>query len=248
MRDEQGRPAGTLSSGIDITDRKRTEDELRRREALAQLGQLAAVVAHEVRNPLAGISGALQIIQGRLDTASTDREVMGEILERIDALNSMVSALLLYANPRSPQIEPIQIDALLENTVAIARQDPDLEAVEIEILGDRPALPGDPELLRILFTNLLLNAGQAMDGHGRLRLDVSRVEGYCDVSVSDSGPGMSSEVRQRIFEPFFTTKSRGTGLGMAVAKQVVDAHDGEIAVDCPPHGGTTVTVRLPAGV
>jgi len=248
MRDEQGRPTGTLSSGIDITDRKRTEDELRRREALAQLGQLAAVVAHEVRNPLAGISGALQIIQGRLGTASTDREVMGEILERIDALNSMVSALLLYANPRSPQIEPIQIDALLENTVAIARRDPDLEAVEIEILGDRPALPGDPELLRILFTNLLLNAGQAMDGHGRLSLDVSRAEGYCDVSVSDSGPGMSSEVRQRIFEPFFTTKSRGTGLGMAVAKQVVDAHDGEIAVDCPPQGGTTVTVRLPAGV
>lgn len=245
LRDERGRPAGTLSSGIDITDRKRTEEELRRREALAQLGQLAAVVAHEVRNPLAGISGALQIIQGRLDETSADREVMTDILDRIEALNSMVGALLLYANPRPPQIEPIQIDALLENTVEIARRDPDLKGVEIEVLGDRLALPGDADQLRILFTNLLLNAGQAMDGRGQLRLDISQVEGCCDVAVSDSGPGIPPEVRQRIFEPFFTTRSQGTGLGLAVAKQVIDAHDGEIAVDCPPQGGTTVTVRLP---
>jgi len=246
LRDDGGRPDGTLSSGIDITERKRTEEELRRREALARLGQLAAVVAHEVRNPLAGISGALQVIQGRMSETNADREILGEILERIDALNSLVAALLLYANPRPPRIEPVQIDALLENTVEIARRDPDLEAVEIEILGDRPALIGDPEQLRILFTNLLLNAGQAMEGRGRLRLEVSKTEGHCSVAISDSGPGMPAEVRQRIFEPFFTTRSRGTGLGMAVAKQVIDAHEGEIAIDCPSRGGTTVTVRLPA--
>ena len=243
--DDDRRPAGTLSSGIDITDRKRTEEESRRREALARLGQLAAVVAHEVRNPLAGISGALQIIQGRLGETSSDREVMGEILERIDGLNSMVAALLLYANPRPPRNEPIQIDALLESTVEIARRDPDLKAVEIEIQGDCPALAGDPEQLRTLFTNLLLNAGQAMNGCGRLRLEVGKNEQHCSVAISDSGPGMSAEVRERIFEPFFTTRSRGTGLGMAVANQVVEAHGGEITIDCPPRGGTTVTVRLP---
>jgi PAS domain S-box-containing protein len=246
LRDEAGRPAGTLSSGIDITDRKRTEEELRRREALARIGQLAAVVAHEVRNPLAGISGALQIIRGRLGATGSDHEVMGEILERIEALNSMVGALLRYANPRPPRVESVQIDTLLENTVEIARRDPDLEKVQIEISGAHPALSADPDQLHILFTNLLLNAGQAMDGRGRLRLDVSENDEHCSIAISDSGPGIPDEVLQRIFEPFFTTRSRGTGLGMAVAKQVTDAHNGEIAVDCPPRGGTTVTVRLPA--
>lgn len=246
LRDDGGRPTGTLSSGIDITDRKRTEEELRRREALARLGQLAAIVAHEVRNPLAGISGALQIIQGRFDANSPDSEVMGDILERIESLNSMVGALLRYANPRPPRVEPVQIGTLLENTIEIARRDPDLEEVQIEISGDRPALSADPEQLRILFTNLVLNAGQAMDGRGRLRLDVIETEEHCSVTISDSGPGIPSELRQRIFEPFFTTRSRGTGLGMAVAKQVTDAHHGEISVDCPPRGGTAITVRLPA--
>ncbi len=115
LRDDAGRPAGTLSSGIDITDRKRTEEELRRREALARIGQLAAVVAHEVRNPLAGISGALQIIRGRLGATGPDYEIMGEILERIEALNSMVGALLRYANPRPPRVESVQIDRLVED-------------------------------------------------------------------------------------------------------------------------------------
>ena len=242
-----GKITGTLSSGMDITERKKTEEELRRREALAQVGQMATVVAHEVRNPLAGIAGALQIIGGRLDEASPEHEITDEILQRIDALNELVGSLLLYARPRTPRIEPLRIGSLLQSTVDMARRDPAFARVDVDLATGDLVLPGDAELLKILFTNLLLNAGQAMEGHGRIQIDLKLGNDACEVSLADDGPVMSPEVRQRVFEPFFTTKSRGTGLGMAISRQVVEAHRGEISVDCPPRGGTTVTVRLPAG-
>jgi len=249
LHDKNGAITGILSSGMDITERKIAEEELRRSEALAQLGQMAAVVAHEVRNPLAGIAGAMQIIGNRMDEASPERGITDEIRERINGLDEMVKSLLLYARPRAPRVASIRLDGLLRDIVEVVRRDPSLMAVEVqfETTADAVDLRGDAELLKVLFTNLLLNAGQAMDGQGRIEIGLRRREGRCEISIADTGPGIPAEVRERMFEPFFTTKSRGTGLGMAISLQVVEAHDGEIAVECGAKAGTTVTVRLPPG-
>jgi len=249
LRGKDGTISGILSSGVDITEHKKAEEELRRSEALAQLGQMAAVVAHEVRNPLAGIAGALQIIGNRMEEASEERGITDEILERIDALNEMVESMLLYARPRTPRVAPIRLDGLLRDIVEVARRDPSLVEVDVKfgIAVNGFDLRGDAELLKVLFTNLLLNAGQAMDGKGRIDIGLRHTGGRCEISISDTGPGIPPEVREFMFEPFFTTKSRGTGLGMAISRQVVEAHDGEIAVECGANSGTTVIVTLPFG-
>ena len=120
--------------------------------------------------------------------------------------------------------------------------------MSIEVTGSSPAVSADPEMLRIVFQNLLINGAHAMQGRGPISVAVCRRGGVCRVSVSDRGPGIRLEIRERIFTPFFTTKSRGSGLGLPTAKRLVEAHQGEVSIDCPPGGGTTVHVRLPLDV
>lgn len=243
--DRRGKPYQYLAIRYDITERKRAEERLREQAALARLGQMAAVVAHEVRNPLAGIRGALQIVGSRLPAGSREQAVLADILQRIDTLNEMVQDLLVFARPREPRLGPVPLAPLLEETAAHLKRDPALREIEVAVTGDRPILQADAELLRAAFQNLLLNAAQAMNGTGRIDVAVAAANGRCEVVVRDRGPGIPSDVRPRIFEPFFTTKHRGTGLGLPVARRVVEMHGGQIEVACPESGGTVVTVRLP---
>lgn len=246
--DGRGRPYRYMAIRSDITGRKQAETELRRQEALAQLGRMAAQVAHEVKNPLAGISGALQIIRRRLPPESQDQPVIDEILQRIDALNEWIQELLVFSRPRSPRFVKIRALPLLRETIALLDNDPQFNEVESELEGADLVLPGDRELLKSVFLNLVLNAAQAMNGQGRIRVRLAPRNGRCRISVEDDGPGIPREQRDRVFEPFFTTKSKGSGLGLAVAKQVVVAHGGEIEIACPEDGGTRVTVWLPMEV
>lgn len=246
--DGRGQPYRYMAIRSDITGRKQAETELRRQEALAQLGRMAAQVAHEVKNPLAGISGALQIIRRRLPPESQDQPVIDEILQRIDALNEWIQELLVFSRPRSPRFVKIRALPLLRETIALLDNDPQFNEVESELEGADLVLPGDRELLKSVFLNLVLNAAQAMNGQGRIRVRLAPRNGRCRISVEDDGPGIPREQRDRVFEPFFTTKSKGSGLGLAVAKQVVVAHGGEIEIACPEDGGTRVTVWLPMEV
>jgi two-component system, sporulation sensor kinase A len=243
--DDRGKPYQYMAIRSDITERKRTELLLREQAALARLGEMAAVVAHEVKNPLAGIRGALQVIGGRLPEASRDRSIIGDIVQRLDSLNDIVQDLLVFARPREPKLAPVALAELLEGTAALLKKDPAYAGAQVSVNGDRPTIMADAEQVQVVILNLLLNAAQAAGAAGQVRVSVSASDGTCRIAIADSGPGIPEEVRDRIFEPFFTTKHRGTGLGLPTAKRVVERHHGEIDVACPAEGGTVVTVTLP---
>lgn len=245
LRDDAGKVTGVLSSGEDVTERRQAQDQQRRQESLARLGQMAAVVAHELRNPIAGISGAIQILGNRMPAGSQEKEVATDILKRLESLKHMSQDLLLFARPRDPRFEPVNMQALLRSAANLLASDPDMNGIQVDITGPDLSVSGDPELLTNLFLNLMLNAAHAMDGRGRITLAVDDVDESCHIEVKDEGPGIPAEVRGQIFEPFFSTKHRGTGLGLAIARKVVEAHGGAISVECPSGGGTTVLVRLP---
>jgi PAS domain S-box-containing protein len=244
--DAAGKPYQYMAIRYEITDRKRTEDRLREQEALARLGQMAAVVAHEVKNPIAGIRGALQVIGSRMAADARDKPVIGEIIARLDGLNRIVQDLLVFARPRELKSEPTDLKPLLLSTVDLLKRDPALASFHVEVSGDNAVVQADAEQLQLAFQNILMNAAQAMSGAGRVSVAIARVNGQWSVSMADTGPGMPPEVREKIFEPFFTTKSRGTGLGLPIARRVVEAHGGRVTIDTPPSGGTVVSVWLPA--
>ena len=229
----------------DLTQRVRLEERLRDQTALARLGEMAAMIAHEVKNPLAGIRGAVQVIGGRMPAGNPDTAMMKEIISRIDSLDAMMKDLLLFARPPKPKRLPTDIVPLLTATAGLLKQDESAKDVDVTIEGLAPLVPADGEMLKMVFHNLLINGAHAMHGRGRIRVRVSTEGAACSVVVSDQGPGIPDDVKDKIFIPFFTTKRRGTGLGLPTAKRFIDAHEGRITVDSPPSGGTTVTVQLP---
>lgn len=229
----------------DLSARVRMEEQLREQESLVRLGEMAAVIAHEVKNPLAGIRGAMQVLSGRMAPDAPERAVTKEIIGRIDALNELMKDLLLFARP--PQLRPLPLDVrpLVLTTVDLLSGDPGLKDVRVSVDGTAPPIVGDAELLKIVFLNLLVNGAHAMQGRGDIQVSVRASEETCDIAFVDSGPGIPTDIRERIFTPFFTTKSRGTGLGLPTAKRLVEAHRGRITIECPPQGGTRVIVQLP---
>ena len=229
----------------DLSTRVQMEAQLREQAALAKLGEMAAVIAHEVKNPLAGIRGAIQVVAGRIPQEGTNVHVLKEIVARIDALDQMMKDLLLFSRPPLPKRAPTDIVPLVTTTARLLSQDPALRDVDVRIEGGAPPVPADPEMLQIVFQNLLINSAHAMLGKGLIRVAVDTVDSACRIAFIDGGPGIPADVRTKIFTPFFTTKSRGSGLGLPTAKRLIEAHDGQIAISCPPAGGTEVVIRLP---
>jgi signal transduction histidine kinase len=221
------------------------DERLREQATLVQLGEMAAVVAHEVRNPLAGVRGAIQVIGRRLPPGGRDAAVVDEIVVRIDALDELMKDLLLFARPPQVRAVPVDILTLATQTSALVSQDPTAGDVHFEFDGSHAAVTADPQLLQIVLLNLFLNAAHAMRGSGAIRTAVTVGDGGCRIAIADSGPGIPPDIRDRIFAPFFTTKQRGTGLGLSTAKRLIDSHQGRIGVECPPEGGTIVTIELP---
>jgi two-component system sensor kinase FixL len=229
----------------DLSARVQMERQLREQAALARLGEMAAVIAHEVKNPLAGIRGAIQVFDGRMTRQGADTHILKEIVERIDGLDQMMKDLLLFARPPRPTRHPTEIVRLVEKTVAFFSQDPTQQAVDVDVAGQAPPVLADADMLRIVFQNLLINGAHAMRGRGRIRITIEAVETTCQIAFIDAGPGIPVDVREKIFTPFFTTKPRGSGLGLPTARRLIEAHGGQIVVECPDAGGTTVIVRLP---
>jgi signal transduction histidine kinase len=206
---------------------------------------MAAVVAHEVKNPLAGIRGVMQVFEKRLQHDSTATQVAKDIVSRIDSLDQMMKDLLLFARPPKPRRAPTDVAPLVSTTARLLSEDPMWQEVDVVVDGAVPPLLADPEMLKIVFQNLLINGAHAMHGKGRIHVAIDEVNAMCQIAFRDAGPGIPDDVREKVFTPFFTTKSRGSGLGLPTAKRFVEAHDGQIAIDCPPGGGTTVVVRIP---
>ncbi|HUR20258.1 MAG TPA: ATP-binding protein [Vicinamibacterales bacterium] len=244
---EDGKPYQYIAIRYDITERKRSEAALREQNALAQVGKMAAVVAHEVRNPLAAIRGALQVIGRRLDAGSAEHGVIGEVISRVDGLNEIVQDLLLFAHPRPPLLTVLPVRELLTSTVSLMKQDPTLADVAITVAESDDVIVADAQQLRQVLLNLLINGAQAMHDRGNIRITARAVGNGCELRIQDEGPGISAEAREHLFEPFFTTKHRGTGLGLATARRILDAHGGRLTLECPPGGGTIAVVWVPKG-
>jgi two-component system sensor kinase FixL len=230
----------------DLSQRVALEERLREQASLARIGEMAAVIAHEVKNPLTAVRGAIQVIGGRLPADSRDAPVVKDVLARIDALNGLIQDLLLFARPPQPRFRAVELAPLLRMIVELLSQDPTFAGVGVSIDDAEPTVvSADPELLKIVFQNLFINAAHAMHGSGGIQVSIRRQGEALQIAIADGGPGIPADVRQQLFKPFFTTKARGTGLGLSTARRLVDAHGGTIAVDCPAAGGTVVTLRLP---
>ena len=242
---ERGKPYQYIAIRSDITARKAAEEKLAQQAALARVGQLAAVVAHEVRNPLAGIKGAVQVLMSRRPSGDSELPVMRDMVARIDSLSELINDLMIYARPRPLRVSLVEIGPLVHDAISIVRRDPVGQAIEIEVEGGQVSATVDSELLRATLLNLLLNAAQAMAGRGRITITYGRKGDSVSIDVGDSGPGIPPEIRDRVFEPFFTTKSRGGGLGLPIARRTAELHGGSLSLACPADGGTIITLSLP---
>jgi two-component system sensor kinase FixL len=228
----------------DLTERVSLEVRLRDESGLVRIGELAAVLAHEVKNPLAAVSGAVQMLGEHLPSEE-DQEIVHEILRRLDGLSALMTDLLLYARPPRPRKAPLDLVDLVHALVAFFQADAAWREIDVSVDGSSAAMIGDAELLKVAVQNLLLNAAQAMSGRGhvRVRLQVSTTSVIVD--VTDQGSGIAPEVREKLFTPFFTTKARGTGLGLAMVRRIAEAHGGQIGILRSGREGTTMRLTLP---
>jgi PAS domain S-box-containing protein len=247
VRSPLGRSLGGITVITDTTQQQRLEQNLIRAERLAAIGELAASLAHEIKNPLAGISGAMEIIKERFAPDDRHTEIIDEILHQIKRLDSTVRDLLVYARPTPPDRMPTNLEELIDAVLTVLARERQLQPLQIiKHYPEEPVeLHVDPDQLEQVFMNIVLNAAQAMMKPGQLVIRLGMEDGWCRVSFQDNGPGMLPDVAQHAFEPFFTTKTRGTGLGLSICRKIVEAHDGKIELKTAVGEGTTITVKLP---
>lgn len=244
--DEVGRVARAFNSMTESL--RRTLRELSQRQALAAVGEFAASLAHEVRNPLTSIRVDLQRVEEKLPQESETRDLLGRALGEIERVDRSVTGALQVARSGRITLEPVDLRKPLAAAVHTAEPEFKSHGAQIEYaeLGDDPiAVKGDAAALEQLFLNLLLNGAQALDKGGRASVSVERTNRDVLISIRDSGSGIAQEDLEKVFEPFYTTRSAGTGLGLAIARRIAVAHGGEITVESTSGVGTTLTLRLP---
>lgn len=225
------------------------QNQMSRAEHFATLGELAAGLAHEIRNPLAGIAGVLEIVGRDLPENSAARSVMADAKQEAVQINRILTDLLETARPRPPQFRPADLASTAEHAVVFARQQAITKRIHIELEAspELPSVEHDPNQINQVLLNLLLNAVQSMDKPGTIRvsLNVDEPNEFAVITVADEGKGIAPEHINSIFRPFFTTKGHGTGLGLSLAKRTVEAHGGKIEVTSEVGKGTRFVVLLP---
>jgi two-component system sensor histidine kinase PilS (NtrC family) len=268
LREADGSPAGHVVIFQDVSAVVEMERRLRRTEKLAAVGELAAAIAHEVRNPLAAISGSIQLLDAAATQDVRDGEpgrLMAIVLRETERLNRLISDFLQYARPAALRLESVAVAPLVAETLEMLAAGEGKEIRASARIDPELRVRADPAQLRQLLWNLFLNAAQAMEGRGELRVEAevqkapaaqdefgeirtaSRGEGASgvEISVSDSGVGIDPEVLDRIFDPFFTTKAAGTGLGLATVHRIAEAHGGQISVESSRGAGAIFRIWLP---
>ncbi|HXV74976.1 MAG TPA: protoglobin domain-containing protein [Candidatus Polarisedimenticolaceae bacterium] len=225
----------------------RRRKELSRSEQLAAVGELAASIAHEVRNPLAGMKGALQVLRGELAVKPQNLEVVDELLAQIARLEDLVKDLLTFARPSSVSIRQFELQEVLDRLLRMYKDEADAARITIDrnYAPDSRWVSADPLQMEQVFFNLIHNAFQAMEDGGRLTVSTTKNAGGVVIRFRDTGKGIVPGDLTRIFQPFFTTKHRGSGLGLPIVKKIIDAHGGTIEVSSKPGQGTVATITLP---
>ena len=253
LKDDTNNVRGIILTFQDITKIIEMEEHIRRQERLVTVGRLAAGIAHEIRNPLAALSGSIQVLQGELKLKDDNKRLMDIVVNETERLNTIITEFLEYARPPSAQVDHVDFNALLDETLALLKHSKNFQD-NISIRQDIDAhliLQGDPQRLRQVLWNLLINACQAMPGGGVLSitagpyLRAKKDASWCQIMISDTGLGINKGDLRKIFEPFFTTKAGGTGLGLAIAYRIIDDHGGSINVESEPGKGAQFKITLP---
>jgi len=248
VRDPEGEIIGFVSSTVDLAEVEDLQQRLSKTESLAAVGSMAAVLAHEIRNPLGSIVSASRGLAGE-DLEQNDREELTLVLRKeAKRLNDTLSQFLQYARPRDLQHSSTDLGALIKDIATMVRSDSEaLGETELSFKLPEEAVRADcdSDQLRQVLWNIVNNSVQALKGSGRLELRVARDGKEAAITVGDDGPGIPPAELKKIFEPFHTTKQKGTGLGLAVAERIVSSHGGRIEVESVVGEGTRMTVRIP---
>lgn len=250
VRDPEGRRLGAVASFQNLTHLKQMERELSQTRTLAALGQMAATVAHEIRNPLGGIGGFARLLQRDLEENDPRRRLADRVIEGVGSLNKIVTNLLAYTKPMETQLRDVELAPWLADLAEWCANEAEamgLSDCVVRVEMEPRARFGkfDPEKLRQVVLNLALNALQAISGPGNILLSARRAPGLLILGVKDDGTGIPQETITEIFNPFFTTKENGTGLGLAIVRKIVELHGGNLFVESSPGEGTRFDIHLP---
>ncbi len=247
--DDSGKVIGSSVVLKDVTAYKNLEKQLAYAEHLATLGELSAGLAHEIKNPLAGIKGAIDVIRDSMSPTDGHREILGDVIHEVDRIDKIVRDLLNYAKPKPPSHSSINLPEMVQRIVTMTRTTSKNEALSIEVkqLTEIPPFTGDEIQLEQVLLNLLLNSQNAIVSAGNIQVLLSYIneEKAIHMEVNDDGPGIPEEAQKRIFQPFFTTRTDGTGLGLAICHKNVQYHGGTIEVHSQVGRGTTFVVTIP---
>jgi signal transduction histidine kinase len=261
VKNDAGEAIGAVMFFKDLTRVEQLEEQERLRDRLASLGEMAAGIAHELKNPLAGIEVMAGLLRRQVPDSRDAQSLLADILSEAKLANAIVVEMLEFVRPVRLQVERTDLADVLKQSVTMAeskaRRGDVLVAVRLE--AGLPMIEGDHHQLSQVFTNLVANAFEALDGRGHITISASTTSIEADpalagvppptpaviVDVVDDGPGVPADVTDKIFNPFFTTKVTGTGLGLAIVRKIVDAHDGRIDVSSAPETGTRFRVTLP---
>jgi two-component system sensor histidine kinase PilS (NtrC family) len=239
----------------DLTEVLELEREVRRHDRLAALGRVAAAIAHEIRNPLASMRGAVQVLGSDIALSEEQQLMMNIVLRESDRLDRIITDFLMYARPRRPEMEPVDLNDLMEETMTLLRFSPEINSESHRLVAipaaEAALVEADAGQLRQVFWNLSRNAVTAMPDGGTLTISIARSGGegqpeQIEITFSDTGIGMTEEQVERVFEPFSSFSSGGTGLGMSIVYQIINEHQGRISIRSAPGQGTAITVRLAA--
>jgi signal transduction histidine kinase len=260
VKDDAGRDVGATLFFKDLTRVEQLEERERLRDRLAALGEMAAAIAHEVKNPLAGIEVMAGILKRQLTESPDAQNILADIIKEAKMANVIVQEVLAFVRPLRLQVEDVSLGDVVRDAVTMAESHWQKGKIEIRVEVPESLRPiqGDPHQLRQIFTNFVTNAFEAMNGVGTIEITAVAIDGEEEsttaeqtpgpmvmITITDTGPGIPPEVMDRIFSPFFTTKPQGSGLGLAIVRKIVDAHDGRIDVGQRPGGGTVFRVSLP---
>ncbi|HEX4950422.1 MAG TPA: ATP-binding protein [Blastocatellia bacterium] len=248
----RGEITGFVLPFQDLTDVMRLERDVRRQDRLAALGRAAAGIAHEIRNPLASMRGAVQVLGSDSRLSDEEAQLMNIVLRESDRIDRIISDFLMYARPRQPEKEPVNLNHLLEETLTLLRYNSEIDSSKYQLRAvpcDDPALIfADPGQMRQVLWNLARNAVKAMPDGGEFTIAIQRSSDGSQIQVdfTDTGVGMTEEQIERIFEPFSSFSTGGTGLGMSVVYHIVNEHRGKIDVKSKVAEGTTITLLFAA--
>ena len=248
LKNIHGNVLGAVVVFKDLTERKQLEEQVKRADRLATLGELMAGVAHEIRNPLTSIKGFLQFFQ----SAGNDEErnkYLPILLKEVDRMNRIIETLLYFSRTCQASVSPTDLSGVLRDTLILVQSRAKNHGIVFDVQIDEkmPLVNFDGEQFQQVFLNLLLNSLQALEDEGQIRVVARYLEASEEVEIvfTDTGPGIPAELREKVFDPFFTTKQAGTGLGLAVVQRIVNAQGGSIHIGDNPEGGALIRIVIP---